>query len=330
MHAIDRSDGPRRRHVHGSTNALQQCLSHIGRGRNPTGAPVPSAAACCCSATGTLRSAQDPAPLEPVGTSPPMSTPAAVDTDDFSRIVHATDFSTASEAAFAHGLRVALAVRGHFYLVHAEHLDAGEDGDWAAFPGVRSTLVRWGLLPVDADPAAVADRLGLRITKADIPDARPTDGVLRVVDNNHCNFLVLATHARDGLARLLQGSIAETLARRARIPTLFLPVGTPAASSRAPPARRACAMSCSRSRPAPHRARPPRWPCAWPTRWAAAKPSCTRLHVGAAEEAPTLTVAAQHGPRLRPCSGRRRRRRHHRRAGGRVGRRPDRDGDARP
>ena len=85
-----------------------------------------------------------------------------------SALTAATDFSSASEAAFAHGLRLALAVRGHFYLVHAENLDAGEDGAWAAFPGVRSTLVRWGLLPVDADPAAVAvyDRLAPQLAKA--------------------------------------------------------------------------------------------------------------------------------------------------------------------
>jgi len=35
--------------------------------------------------------------------------------------------------------------------------------------------------------------------------------------------MVLATHGRDGIARWLQGSIAEKLSRTARLPTLFLP-----------------------------------------------------------------------------------------------------------
>ena len=204
-----------------------------------------------------------------------MSTPAADDTDDFSRIVHATDFSTASEAAFAHGLRLALAVRGHFYLVHAENLDAGEDGDWAAFPGVRSTLVRWGLLPVDADPAAVADRLGLRITKADIPDARPTDGVLRVVDNNHCNFLVLATHAARGSPACCRARSPRPwrAGRRSRPCScrsaargfVDAATGTPRLRNILQPIAAGTTL-----------ARPPRWPCAWPTRSAAARPSCMR------------------------------------------------------
>lgn len=227
-----------------------------------------------------------------------MTTPSPIDTDDFSRIVHATDFSTASEAAFAHGLRVALAVRGHFYLVHAEHLDAGEDGDWAAFPGVRSTLVRWGLLPVDADPAAVADRLGLRITKADIPDSRPTDGVLRVVDNNHCNLLVLATHARDGLARLLQGSIAETLARRAQIPTLFLPVGAHGfidAATGTPSLRHILQPIAASATPGEAASLALRVADAL----GCGDAVLHALHVGAADEAPTLTVSPQHEPRVR-------------------------------
>jgi nucleotide-binding universal stress UspA family protein len=227
-----------------------------------------------------------------------MTTPGAIDTDEFSRIVHATDFSTASEAAFAHGLRLALAVRGHFYLVHAEHLDAGEDGDWAAFPGVRSTLVRWGLLPVDADPAAVADRLGLRITKADVPDARPTDGVLHVVENNRCNFLVLATHGREGLARLLQGSIAETLARRAQIPTLFLPVGSRGfvdAATGTPRLRNILQPIAAAVTPGPAASLALRLADAL----GCGETALHALHVGAPEEAPTLTVAPQHEPRLR-------------------------------
>jgi nucleotide-binding universal stress UspA family protein len=140
-------------------------------------------------------------------------------------IVHPTDFSAGGEVAFAHALRIALAVRGHFYLVHAEKLDGGDDADWAAFPGVRSTLTRWGLLTAEAAPGEVAQRLGLKVTKADVPDMNPTEAILRFTEENRSDLLVLATHAREGLARFLQGSIAETMARRAEIPTLFLPLG---------------------------------------------------------------------------------------------------------
>ena len=37
----------------------------------------------------------------------------------------------------------------------------------------------------------------------------------------------MATHAREGLDRLLRGSVAEDLARHAQLPTLFLPLDVP-------------------------------------------------------------------------------------------------------
>jgi nucleotide-binding universal stress UspA family protein len=154
-----------------------------------------------------------------------MATAAA--TMDFGHIVHATDFSAAGEPAFNHALRLALAARSHLYVVHAEHLEPGDDADWDAFPGVRSTLARWGLLAADAEPAAVHAQLGVRVTKADVPDSDPVDGVLRFITHNQCDFLVVGTRAREDLATRVRGSVAETLARRSQIPTLFLPIGNP-------------------------------------------------------------------------------------------------------
>ena len=143
---------------------------------------------------------------------------------DFSHIVHATDFSQAGEPAFDHALRLALGRRSHLYLVHAEHLEPGQEADWDSFPGVRSTLARWGLLPAGSAPSAVHERLGVKVTKADVPDRDPVDGVLRFITHNQCDFLVVATRAIEGGA---DRSIAETLARRSQIPTLFLPLGKP-------------------------------------------------------------------------------------------------------
>ncbi len=171
---------------------------------------------------------------------------------DFSHIVHATDFSQAGEPAFDHALRLALGRRSHFYLVHAEHLEPGQEADWDSFPGVRSTLARWGLLPAGSAPSAVHERLGVKVTKADVPDRDPADGVLRFITHNQCDFLVVATRAIEGGA---DRSIAETLARRSQIPTLFLPLGQPgfvehdgqaAAAQRAVAGRSRRAARCGR------------------------------------------------------------------------------------
>jgi nucleotide-binding universal stress UspA family protein len=153
-----------------------------------------------------------------------MRTPDDPQTRGFSRILHATDFGAVGEIAFDHALRLAIAARGHLYLVHADRPDPEAEADWSAFPGIRSTLTRWGLLPVDAAATDVGDKLGVRVAKAQVGAADAAAGVGKFAEEHDCDLFVLATHAREGLARLLQGSVAETLARRADVPTLFLPL----------------------------------------------------------------------------------------------------------
>jgi len=52
-------------------------------------------------------------------------------------IFHPSDFSEASEVAFAHALKIALAARAKLTLLHVE---TSPSADWQDFPGVRDTL----------------------------------------------------------------------------------------------------------------------------------------------------------------------------------------------
>jgi len=141
------------------------------------------------------------------------------------RILHATDLSPEGDLAFAHSLKLALAARGHFCVVHTGPDKAQAGVEWDAFPAVRPTLARWGLLTAESPSTAVAETLGLRVRKVDIPDREPIHGVLGLVDKHPFDLVVLASQAREGVARWLHPSIAEPLAREARLPTLFLPRG---------------------------------------------------------------------------------------------------------
>lgn len=141
------------------------------------------------------------------------------------RILHATDLTPEGDLAFMHSLALALAVRGELCLAHTDADRKRAGSEWWAFPGVRQTLARWSLLEADTPAEAVAERLGLHVRKLDIPDHDPLHGVLDLVDKRPFDLVVLASQARDGLDRWLHPSIAEPLAREARLPTLFLPVG---------------------------------------------------------------------------------------------------------
>ena len=65
-------------------------------------------------------------------------------------IFHPSDFSEASEVAFAHALKIALVAKAELTVLHVE---ASPSTEWQDFPGVRDTLERWGLIPKGAPRA---------------------------------------------------------------------------------------------------------------------------------------------------------------------------------
>jgi nucleotide-binding universal stress UspA family protein len=140
-------------------------------------------------------------------------------------ILHATDFTVSSELAFAHALKIALAGKTKLYLLHADP-DSLEEVDWSAFPGVRRTLARWGVLPEGSPMSDVGDTLGIHLAKVSAPDRDPVRAIVRFVNDHKNDLIVLATHGREGMPRWLRGSVAEPAAREAETPTLFLPPGT--------------------------------------------------------------------------------------------------------
>src|SRR5580704_8301643 len=118
-------------------------------------------------------------------------------------VVHPTDFSPAGLDAFAHALRLAVAAKSHFYILHIEC--ETEQADWVQFPRVRETLAAWGMIAPDAPQSAVASELGLRVEKAIIGSDDPAHGVEAFVESHPCDLLVLTTHARSAPQRWIRG-----------------------------------------------------------------------------------------------------------------------------
>lgn len=138
-------------------------------------------------------------------------------------ILHPTDFSDASEEAFVHALRIALTAKCGLTLLHvAAPVD---ERDWVTFPYVRAVLASWGLMSEHEPQAAVAAKLGVKIAKVELAPQSTVDAILQFLDSNPADLIVLATQGRDGVARWLHGSVAETIARQAKAPTLFVPNG---------------------------------------------------------------------------------------------------------
>ena len=135
-------------------------------------------------------------------------------------VVLATDFSPASERAFAHALAVALLRRASLTLLHIGS-DAGSD--WSGFPAVRKTLERWGLLEPGSTQADVFEHVGIDVQKVAIDSHFPALAIAKYLEQTPSDLLVVTTEGREGLARWLHGSVAEAAARWSRTMTLFVP-----------------------------------------------------------------------------------------------------------
>lgn len=145
------------------------------------------------------------------------------ETPQIQTIYHPSDFTEASEVAFAHALKFALTVGAAFTVHHV--FDPDETPSWMDFPGVRSLLIQWGLLPEGSERSAVAD-LGIGVNKVITEHKDPLGSVLHYVDKHAVDLIVLATHQHNGVMRWMEKEVAAPLARESRIMTLFIPHGS--------------------------------------------------------------------------------------------------------
>jgi nucleotide-binding universal stress UspA family protein len=134
-------------------------------------------------------------------------------------VFHPSDFSAASENAFAHALALALVRKTTFTILHTDE----SRYDWQKFPAVRTTLERWGVLQPDSPRSAVFKQLAVRIKKVGLKSRTPLEAILHYLDKHPTDLIVLATEGRSGVPRWLQPSMAERIAERSRTMTLFVP-----------------------------------------------------------------------------------------------------------
>lgn len=136
-------------------------------------------------------------------------------------IFHPSDFSKASELAFAHALAIALFRKSKLVIMHAGR---GHRDDWAEFPQVRKTLEGWQVLAPGSPRSAVYEKLAIRVAKIS-SRGNPVQASIEHIEKQKPDLVVLATRGRHGLPLWLKPSVAQAIARRTNAMTLFVPRG---------------------------------------------------------------------------------------------------------
>jgi nucleotide-binding universal stress UspA family protein len=137
-------------------------------------------------------------------------------------IFHPSDFSAASEVAFAHALKLAVVAKTRLSILHVADNKAVA---WQDFPGVRATLERWNVIPKGSQRSAVAD-LGVKIDKI-VLEGDPLKACVSFLERHRTDLIVLAVHQSDGRMQWLRKGVGQPMAESAGQLTLYIPYGIP-------------------------------------------------------------------------------------------------------
>ncbi len=141
-------------------------------------------------------------------------------TTKLERIHHPTDFSSESEVAYHHAVRLAFATKANLDIMHVDR--RAHAVDWTEFPSVNETLERWQLMPRDSHSS---DPAGIHVEKIAAYGKEPVRPILEHLDENPADLMVLSTHRRHGIDRWLHREVAQKVARARSLQTLFMPHG---------------------------------------------------------------------------------------------------------
>ncbi len=135
-------------------------------------------------------------------------------------ILHPTDFSERSDQAFHLACSLARDHGARVIVLHVmpPPVATSVGGVMTPEPGTHQQEC-WEQLcrRKSDDPRVKVEHL--------ITEGSPGEGILRAVKEKHCDLIVMGTHGRTGLGRLLMGSVAEAVVRKASC--LVLTVKTP-------------------------------------------------------------------------------------------------------
>jgi nucleotide-binding universal stress UspA family protein len=139
-------------------------------------------------------------------------------------ILHPTDFSRPSEYAFQMACALARDYGARLIVAHVKAPPAvayGELGPMIPEPEQTVDELTRRLVEMKPAPGVTAEYC--------VREGDPASEIVKLAQETTADLIVLGTHGRTGLGRLLMGSVAEAILRRAACPVLTLKTPVPEA-----------------------------------------------------------------------------------------------------
>jgi universal stress protein A len=131
------------------------------------------------------------------------------------KILFPTDFSTASDAGLPQAVSLAKDTGATLVILHVQEPPLAYGGGelYYGIPEPNTEALEKMLSEVKPDDPSV--KFTHRMVVGD-----PATEIVRVAQEEQADLIVMGTHGRTGLTRLLMGSVAEAVIRRAPCPVL--------------------------------------------------------------------------------------------------------------
>jgi nucleotide-binding universal stress UspA family protein len=133
------------------------------------------------------------------------------------KILYPTDFSTPGQAALEMATSLARDRGAKLLIVHVEEPPAAYGGG-ELYYGIdepnRDELKRMLSEVVPTDPSVGYEHRLLI--------GSPASGIIHLAEREGVDMIVMPTHGRTGIGRLLMGSVAEEVVRKAKCPVLTI------------------------------------------------------------------------------------------------------------
>jgi nucleotide-binding universal stress UspA family protein len=147
----------------------------------------------------------------------------------YSRILIATDGSELANRGLAHGIALAKALGAQIIVVTASEpwVPIGVDatgaaaGDYA-FADEYEKAEETAGQAILKDAADAADKAGVPVTTVFVSRQYPANAIVDTAEAQKADLIVMASHGRRGVQRLLLGSQATEVLTRARVPVLIV------------------------------------------------------------------------------------------------------------
>jgi len=140
-------------------------------------------------------------------------------------ILFPTDFSEQASAAFHVACALARDHQADLLILHVQDIPTVAFAEFGAVPP-PDQLSRTEVLEKMEEFKPPDESIRSEYL---VVDGEPAEEIVHMAQDRHCDLIVMGTHGRTGLSRLLMGSVAEEVVRKAPCPVLTLKAPMPAA-----------------------------------------------------------------------------------------------------